>query len=310
MKVPYLATAFLLFGMLTSVVYAEKSVARLIPDHQQYQPFLLQPWKPGKPALIALKDPFCPYCIQALKRRSQLINYNVFVFWTPILGEQSVARVREFFKCASPVAPQVIDATVNIRRPVCNGPFNDKLFALNQRILDSYAPNSVPQYWMGGGQVALASLKLERPTVDVAAIAASARLRINWPRYQSMALNVPLTQRYSIALMLPEGYLLNPEMIRKIKQNRRFNWYMGGAAIDSEDLYAEFLCRSPDGQCNEGTLADYRYSEEEFRLLNGIKKITRPTFILEGKILTEREAAHLMPADIRKLFLSTNLPGQ
>ena len=59
---------------------------------------------------------------------------------------------------------------------------------------------------------------------------------------------------------------------------------------------------SREDGCADATLDDYRYSVEEFRLLNGLKQIAKPTLILEGKILTEREIAYLMPADIRRLL--------
>lgn len=284
--------------------HAATSKPYIIPDPERYAPFLLEPWKPGKPSLIALKDPFCPYCINALARRSQLRNYNVFLIWTPILGDSSVARVKEFFACEAPASAEVLDAVVNIRAPHCSGIFNRELFALNQAVVDNYAPHAVPQYWLGGREVALTQLQLEPVTVDAIAVAAATRLQVDWLRYRSMALNEPLKQRLNIAILLPEGTPLTMDMLEQIEQNRRYNWYLGSSEV-SPHLYAAYWCAEPKSGCSEAAFEAYRYSDQEFRLLNGLVKPSAPVFILEGKILNDHESAHLIPADVRRLFSAT-----
>jgi len=295
-------SGLLFLSLLMSPVYAAPAVSRIIPDPGQYAPFLLQPWQPGKPSVIALKDPFCPYCISALKKYTQLKNYNVYVFWAPILSERSALRSKEFFTCPAPASPEVIDAVVNVRAPRCHGPLKQDLMALNQTIIDNYRPNSVPQYWMGGRQIALSSLKLEKVVVDADSIAYSTSLKIPWSRYQSLALNRPMEQRYHLAILLPAGYPVDAQMLNKIKDNQRFNWYLGSDKVTENTLHDGFLCRYSKELCSDSSIEKYRYANKELRLLSGLNDIQKPTFILEGKVLSGRELAYLLPADLRTLF--------
>ena len=149
------AIAILVF-LFSTYAYSKPSS---IPDKDIHQKFLVSKWQDDAPVLIVFKDPFCPYCVKAFKSLDQLEQYNVFIFWSPILGDRSVARVERFFVCQDPVGNLVIDAVIGRVPPACDGEINLSLKEKNDALVDYYKPEIVPSYYLGGKRVGLAQLK-------------------------------------------------------------------------------------------------------------------------------------------------------
>ncbi len=279
---------------------------RLIPDPGTYQAFLLGEWKPEAPTLIAIKDPFCPYCIRNLKRRAQLKKYNVFLFWAPILGEDSVTRVNEYFKCDSPVGGVVIEAAISRQAPRCTAKIGQKQLMLNRQMVDSYDPKSVPQYWLGGRRVSLANLNLFRPAVNADEIAKLSPLKVDWLRYRGLSLNEPMTMRHNMAIVLPDGYGLDPEVLSLLSNNTLYNWYLFSNNLNEPHKSWLWCQQRADSCVNKAEARDSGDVEErlsyynlEFRLLTGLDQVSQPVFLLEGKVLSDREQVYLVPKEIR-----------
>ena len=133
--------AFVISSFSTTVL------AKAQPDPEKHKAFLLNEYDENKPVLVAFKDPRCPYCTKAFKQKETLDNYNVFVFWSPILGNTSARQVESFFHCDQPMGDEVIEAVINRQQVSCGDEFNDELWALNDGMVKEYEPKSVPQYW-------------------------------------------------------------------------------------------------------------------------------------------------------------------
>lgn len=299
-----------LFGMMLILIInfsafarAQKNKANVIPDPLTYKAFLLNKWKQGAPTLLAITDPFCPYCIRDLKRRSQLQNYNVFLFWAPILSEGSTLRVAEFFQCTSPTDELVINAAINRLSPQCTGTMDDKLFSLNNEIVANYKPNSVPQYWLGGRRVNLSNLNLYRPKVIVENIVGQSSIKLDWSRYQHLLVNTPSVKRHNIAIVFPDSYALTADILSSILDSTEYNWYLSVKPLEHK-FGSWFWCQRQPESCsaliaNRGA----EYYSKELQLLSGLELIVKPTFLLEGKVLSDREIAYLVPRNIRDILL-------
>ncbi|MFT4937477.1 MAG: thiol-disulfide isomerase/thioredoxin [Paraglaciecola sp.] len=236
------------------------------PDNKTHSAFLLSDWQPNKPSLMVFTDPHCPYCIKALKKRERLSNYNIYLFWAPILGNASYHAVKQFFSCDSPTSPNIIKSVIDRKPPLCTGTENHDLRSLNDLMVQQYAPNSVPQYWYGGRRVSLSQLNLV-PSIEqqIQLIAKNSKLKIKWERYQSKAVatgNIALT---NIGLVMPRNTNISGELLDLMRQDTSLNWYI-------------FQNSTP-------------YSKEniEFRILTNLTHNTKPTFVLEGKVLSNEE---------------------
>jgi len=269
-----------------------------IPDSQTYQSFLLDTWNQKKPSLIVFKDPSCPYCIKDLKKREQLSKYNVFLFWAPILGTRSVEHVNSFFNCASSSGEGVLEAVIKRVKPQCAGEFNKKLFELNNEMVKNYDPHSVPQYWLGGRQVSLANLNLSKNKITANSVVNKSPLAVNWPRYQSSAVNEIVKKRHNIGIVLPESYILSLNELRLIASNTLYNWYLFGGEFSAK-IKTELGCKRHVGSCLSGVKdRTIEHNNLEFLLLTGLGKTSKPQFILEGKNLLELEKKQLIPKKI------------
>lgn len=275
---------------------------RLIPDPKTYQAFLLNEWKPGIPTLIAFKDPFCPYCIRDLKKRSQLENHNVFLFWSPILSSDSALRAKAFFHCDQPTSERVINAVINHQPPHCNGVLNQRLFELNQGMVASYDPSSVPQYWLGGRRVSLSSLTLNRPVIDADIIAKLSPLKIDWLRYQGLSINQPVAKRHGVAVVLPDSYRLDAKVLFSMSRSTQYNWYLFTNHLDQQSE-SQLWCKRWPTRCSRPlSNRELDYPNKEFRLLAGLEQVREAVFLLDGKRLQEREITYLIPKDIRAIL--------
>lgn len=287
------------FCWFSSFARGGDSAIRLMPDFTTHKRFLMSEWKPGAPSLIAIKDPMCGYCIRDLKRRVQLQNYNVFLFWAPILSKRSVTRVDEFFRCDNPVEARVLNAAIERTSPRCAGVLKQNLLDLNNEMVASYNPNSIPQYWFGGQRVRLASLNLFRPTVHAETIAKKSALKLNWSRYQSVLANEPLETRHNIAVVLPDSYPLKLEVVERLSASTLFNWYLFSDHFN-QGVSSRLWCTQYAGSCDgQITSRGADYANKEFRLLAGLDSVSEPILLLEGKPLSDREISFLVPSDIQ-----------
>jgi hypothetical protein len=235
-------------------------------DNKIHSAFLLNKWQENKPNLIAFTDPRCPYCIKALAQRERLTNYNVYLFWAPILGDASQQTVERFFFCDSPTSPDVIEAVINRKKPACAGPEKQVLRHLNDHMIQQYAPNSVPQYWYGDRRVALSQLNLVRSIKQqIQTMAQNSLLKVPWERYNSKAVNIANIALTNIGLVIPQDTEVSIELIHMMVQDKRFNWYI-------------FQNSTPSSKENT-----------EFRMLTNLESSSEATFVLEGKILSKSE---------------------
>jgi len=252
----------------------------IVPDKETYSDFLMSPWKDGAPTLVAFKDPLCGYCIKALKQRARLENYNVFLFWSPILSERSKTKVNTFFNCEKPVTDEILDAVMLRENVSCNGPVNIKLRRLNDQMMARYQPNFVPQYWFGGQRQTFAQLKLSQSSLDIIKqIESLSSVKIPWQRYTELALNEKMPQgKPNIALVLPAKIQVSEELLDSLKNDRSLNWYLlsGNTSSNKRDI--------------------------EFRMLNNVQDVDQPQYILEGKLLSVDEQKRVITGKLKSLL--------
>ena len=265
-----------------ALVCASVSAAVKLPNFNEHKAFLLQPWEPSKPSLIAFKDPRCPYCIKALEKRERLDNYNVFLFWAPILGPGSQAQVERFFHCDTPTNSEVLMAVTLRKYPLCAGAHNQDLRRVNDAMVNAYKPNSVPQYWYGGRRVALAQLNLALPKVDrLQLLAQNSPLKIQWDRYQSHAVSPPTKDTLAIGVVLPDKTKITENALTIMRQDDSINWYV----FDHKQVNAK--------------------ASVEFRMLTNLFTVSKATLVVEGKILTEKERKSLIDKKLQRYLFSS-----
>ena len=255
-----------------------------MPDPVRHQAFLLNQWQPHKPAIIAFKDPRCPYCVSALKKRHRMDNYNVFLFWAPILGEKSRNDVEELFHCRSPVEPALLERISRGMKVLCSGDYQTKLASLNAEMVASYQPSYVPQYWFGGRSVSFESLQLtSRNSTALQALVESSTLKIPWLRYGEFLVNRPKQGARNLAVVVPDAMKSSHQFETLIARHPQFNWYLF------------------DGQ--RSTLSS---REREFRLLNNLIVTDKPAFVLEGHIMTRQQVTRFIEPDALTVFALSN----
>ncbi|WDE04113.1 thioredoxin fold domain-containing protein [Thalassomonas viridans] len=250
----------LCLGLLVFPVAALAGSAdsRLIPSPQTHGAFLLEPWQPDAPSIIAFKDPYCPYCIKALTKLDKLKGYNVFMFWSPILGQASQTKVDEIFGCADPVSLSVFAAVINRRQVSCDKALQDKgenrLKQLNEQVVASYDPQSVPSYYFGGQKVHIGALDRFKRRLSTAV----KPVQLNWQRYLSLKLpQQPHTGLANMLVFAPGHLRQQQAFLDALKADYRYNWFVadlsceGRACKDSEQarLSAELrLLLAADGR--------------------------------------------------------------
>ena len=276
-----------MFGFFWSVLVIAESCSAVteglpIPSVDEYSNFLLEPWKSNAPVLIIFTDPFCPYCIKALKRRDDLKAYNTYLFWYPIFGERSDKRVADIFQCSSPVSTQVISAVIAGKNPGCDGIQNENLTLLNRKMYEAYSPLGVPAYYMGGVKVSVAELKAWHKSV--AAITSSVAL--DWSRYNINRLDASTGSLSKAILLLPSKYKKVKSLMPMLKTNTDYDWYL---FHDGQRSAYKKTCQYLVGKCESQTLDQYVVTTQEIELLYDLKAISSPALILNGKILTDVE---------------------
>jgi hypothetical protein len=273
-----------IFFQTNAISQTVPSPLLIVPDKDTYSDFLMAPWKEDAPTLIAFKDPLCGYCIKALKQRERLKNYNVFLFWAPILTERSKVKVDAFFTCEKPVSDDILDAVVLRKNVACKGKAKTNLRVLNDKMLVRYKPNFVPQYWFGGQRQTFSGLKLSKSTLDIIKqIKLLSSVKIPWQRYSDLALSHEgASNKTNIALILPTQMTLSEEDMATLKNDKRLNWYL----------------------LSENTKSNQR--DIEFRMLNDINNVKQPLYILEGKPLSAAEKKIVIPRQLTSLLAASS----
>jgi glutaredoxin len=248
-----------------------------IPDKTTYSEFLVNPWQANKPSLITFKDPRCPHCAKAIKKIDRLDNYNVFVFWAPILGDRSKQIVDQIFSCQTLTSDEVFKAVIRRNAPQCNSVMNEARRKLNDDIVASYNPRSVPQYWLGGSRVQVARLNLaETKEQRIASIKENTSLQIPWKRYADMSVTPDKRGLYRAALVLPASKSINDFFKTAMYTDNTFKWHVVESNKNSKST--------------------------EFMLLTNLIEVTKPTVIIEGKVLTENEMNSLLSESFLQNF--------
>ena len=257
--------------------YGQES-QRLLPDLNRHKDFLLDPWQSHKPVLIAFKDPRCPYCVKALRNRHHLKNYNVFLFWAPILGENSRLDVEAFFHCKSPSDPALLQGVIQGERARCTGQYKAQLASLNAEMVASYQPSYVPQYWFGGRSVSFETLLLASSRSDeIKTIAAESLLKIPWRRYDDFLFNKGEKGAINLAVVLPDTLISDQRFKALVARHPEFNWYL----FNGQNRPAK---------------------DSEFRLLNDLQRSDKPAFILEGQLMTKAQIQRLIEPGADRIF--------
>ena len=255
-------TKFITFLLLLifSLCNVQRAISvSFIPTESEYFPFLLNGWDAKRKNVLVFKDPYCPYCIRAIPKLDKITNFNVFVFWAPILGERSVKRVDEIFKCNSPVSKKVLSSMLVRKSPDCHAPINKKLKKLNQFVVDNYDINAVPSVFMQGKQVSLAQLikdSTKRPTIN--------GVKVNWKRFKLMQQNNNETAK-TLVLLIPDSH--------QEKASVAIDFYKPEFVFLASDMIEkspEFLkCKLDNILCLKYQSEQYKAKYQEFTLLFG-----------------------------------------
>lgn len=198
-----------------------------IPDQIKYQDFLLEPYKPGKPTVVAFKDPYCGYCIRALKKLDRLSDYNVYMFWAGILGSGSEKKVDEIMNCAAPISQDVFTSVINRSKAVnCQSGEPEStanLRQLNAQMVSNYNPNSVPSYYFGGRKVYVSQLDRFKKSLQMNITP----IQLDWARYESLKVSNKNHQGLANAIIfLPQDSQKKAFLVDALKKDSNYSWYM------------------------------------------------------------------------------------
>ena len=248
-----------------------KAVNYIIPTQEKYSDFLIAPWKPNAPTIIAFKDPNCGYCIKALKNLAQYQDYNVFMFWSPILGKSSDNKVHDIFACDDPIGKGVISSVINRKSITCESTNSLKnkraqLEVLNHDVVSRYNPQSVPAFYFGGQKVRLNSLAKFKQDITNS----PPSVQLQWKRYESI--KVLKSEHSGIAnaiVFIPNDFKNKGNLSSLLKGDPRYNWYL-----------AESFCKSAN--C---VLTDKEKLTEELKLLLNITEVDKPILVVNGLVI-------------------------
>lgn len=250
-----------------------------MPTVESHKAFLVGEWKPNSPTVVVFKDPFCPYCLKALEKKDELDNVNLFLFWYPIFGEKSDNRVSEFFRCASPVNRNVIEAVLQHSSPDCKGNSNSELEILNREMYEAYDPPGVPAFYLGGQKVSF---------VEVKSIQVKEKFGVNleWERYSyNRVHNDTLTEKKA-AVYLSES--MPAKKVKKIAEalilNTDYQWYLfpSNAAQLSKQVCSilKLDCASSKSYLLQ--------SSQEIALLYGLDSQDYSQVIIDGRLISQQ----------------------
>ncbi len=242
-----------------------------VPDKENYKDFLIEPWKPDEASIIAFKDPNCGYCIRALENLEQYKDYNVFMFWSPILGKSSDNKVNDIFDCDDPIGKDVFRAVINRKTIACGSTKllknkRAKLKTLNHDVVSRYNPQSVPAFYFGGQKVRINSLaKFKQDITNSTAL-----VKLQWKRYE--AIKVSRSDHSGLAnaiIFIPNSFKNRNDLSNLLKGDLRYNWHI-----------AEDSC-----QPKSCILTDKEKLTEELKLLLNITELDKPVLVVNGMII-------------------------
>lgn len=263
----------LLFFMVCTTSVCNSALAnidaKIIPNEKIHKIHLYNQYEPKKQNLIVFKDPFCPYCIKGIERLKLLSEYNVFVFWAPILGTNSERRVNSFFHCEH-VASSLVLGSVKARLPAnCKGELNEKNLQENLRIVDNYHVNSVPSYYLQGREFSfnqLLELNPHNPSIN--------GVVLDWSRYEMMQ-SKPRSQSKYLALAVPIEQDIKWSTLVD-QYNPQYLFFVG---VDKKSNSLTLACQQLI-TCNEQNKLTYLKKTLEFNLLLGSSfSSTGPTLV-------------------------------
>lgn len=263
-----------------------------VPSVDFHKAFLVGDWKPNAPSVVVFKDPFCPYCIKALKNKDELDSVNLFMFWYPIFGEKSDKRVSEFFRCESPVSNKVIDAVLQRKSPDCAQKPNADLEAINKHMYEAYAPSGVPAFYLGGQKVSFAEIK----SIQLEG-SRSSGVELEWDRYLANRILDGDSTKKKAAIYLGEA--LPDRKIKRIvealKLNKEYDWYFFPSKRSQLSRYVcsllQLACKNNKNQLLQ--------SSQEIALLYGLDVQADSQIIINGRLVGH---AHL-PNSLQSLSL-------
>lgn len=260
----------LLLG-LCLVAFASQTLAsnKIIPDHESYKDFLIEPYKPGAPTVVVFKDPYCGYCIRALKNLDRLSNYNVYMFWAGILGKSSEKKVSAILDCAAPVSQAVFDNVIARKSQVqCDKGLAQetlRLRQLNQEIVANYKPNSVPSYHFGGRKVYVSQLDRFKRNLQMNITP----IQLQWERYAALKVGSQAHQGLGNAIVfLPQNSIKRPHVIKALEKDTNFSWYL------------------VEQNCNKGSgCSETEKLSEELRLLMDVTGSDQTATVINGTVI-------------------------
>ncbi len=236
----------------------------IIPTADKYSDFLVEPYKPNAPSVVVFKDPNCGYCIRALKRLDKYKHYNMYMFWSPILGDSSKKKVAQILQCEAPVSGEVFIGVINRAKNYCKTKsVNAKhIEKLNMGIVNNYKPQSVPSYYFGGQKVHLSSLNRFKAMTNFT----NQAINLDWSRYKKIKLNQLGHQGLAnVIVFIPQGGNKGA-LQEQLQGDYRYNWYI------------------VDGGCKSNDCVDYKLSEE-LRLLFNIKPVDKLVLVINGMVI-------------------------
>lgn len=262
--------------------------AKIIPTPEVYSDFLIEPWKPNAPSVIVFKDPNCGYCIRALKALDKYKDYNVFMFWSPILGDYSDKRVAAIMECDDPISQEVFDDVIT-RTPIeCKSsdalnPRHSRLQQLNKEIVQNYNPQSVPSYYFGGQKVYLSSLKKfkQQLTNGITPV------KLDWARYEALRLKQSGNQGLANAILFVSDELsTSKSLIASLENDFRYNWHLAKSTCESK-------------YCTKNEESN---RSAELRLLMDVPEDAQIALVIDGMVIqTERLNQYLSNESINAI---------
>lgn len=258
-----------------TAVFSSNAQVLPIPNQNEHGAFLLDPWKPEAPVLVAFIDPYCPYCIKALKSKERYQYYNTFIFWAGILGDRSIARVEEILACNNPVSESVINSVVQRIAPECDKSKSLEHRELAQHMVDAYDPMAVPSYYFGGRRVGLG--ELARMVNGVNQLESTVKL--DWSRYAELRWRRNNHNLAKLIAVVPTEWSAN-EVQNNIPLDAKFDWYVAGANFEA-------ICSQLNEGCELEAKEGYRKRSAEIQLLYDLKSSDKVQYVLNGVLLND-----------------------
>ena len=266
----------------------QAQLPKLIPSQDKHAPFLVGSWKPSKKTLVVFKDPYCEHCLAELPFLKKLTDYNVFLFWAPILGQASVRKVDEMMRCSWPLEEDLLQKIRKGESTGCNGPIDKSIVQLNQNMIKAYNPQVVPLYYLHGRSISSKSLFAGIRKKTFLQVAESSKLRPDWSRYQLSKIrnNLKIEESVAVAILIPGNWQLTATMIETLPVEANIEWYLFWNPIDENMLSG--LCEGdkvqPLGFCvSPRDNADlYREQTLEFFTLLGVEDLQTLRIFING----------------------------